>query len=85
MGEPMVDRTPSDHDVFLEMASEFPVRTGLYTFGLPVFGLLQLVNGFVHDGPLVFIGLFTALFVVFSVILTRYHLSVYRRKKVTRW
>ena len=73
-----------DSDAFLQMASEFPVRTGLYTFGLPVFALLQLINGYVHEGPLVFIALFTALVVAVSVKLTQYHVAVYRRKKLTR-
>ena len=78
----MDDGITDDHDVFFQMASEFPVRTGIYTFGLPVFALLQLINGFVHDGPLDFIGLFGVLVVAFSVILTQYHLAVYRRKKL---
>ena len=67
------------------MANEFPVRTGIYTFGLPVFALLQLINGYVHEGSLLFIGLFAALVVAFSVILTQYHVAVYRRKNVTQW
>lgn len=81
----MSNGVTDDYDEFLQMASDFPVRTGLYTFGLPVFALLQLINGFVHDGSLVFIGLFAALVVAFSVVLTRYHVAIYRRKKFTRW
>ncbi|NEU56913.1 hypothetical protein [Halorussus sp. MSC15.2] len=74
-----------DQDVFLQMASEFPVRTGIYTFGLPVFALLQLINGFVHEGSLGYIGLFAVLMVAFSVKLTLYQIAVYRRQKVANW
>lgn len=81
----MDDGVTDDHDAFFQMASDFPVRTGIYSFGLPAFALLQLVNGFLHDGSLVFIGLFAALVVAFSAILTQYHVAVYRRKKATRW
>lgn len=81
----MTDGVTDDHDAFVQMASEFPVRTGIYTFGLPVFALLQLINGFVHGGSLVFIALFGALVVAFSAILTQYHVAAYRRKKITRW
>lgn len=71
-----------DYDAFCRMASEFPVRTGIFTFGLPVFALLQLINGFVHDGSLAYIGLFAVLLVVFSVKLTQYHVAMYRRQKL---
>ena len=81
----MTDGVTDGHNAFVEMAREFPLRTGIYTFGLPVFALLQLINGVVHDGPLVHIGLFGVLVVAFSVMLTRYHLAIYRRKKVTKW
>ena len=80
----MDDVTTDDRSVFFKMASEFPVRTGIYTFGLPVFALLQLINGYVHEGSLVYIGLFAALAVALSVMLTRYHVAIYRRKKVTQ-
>lgn len=78
------DSAANDRDAFVQMASEFPVRTVIYTFGLPVFGLLQLINGLVHDGSVVYIGLFAALLVVFSVMLTQYHVAIYRRKKLNR-
>ncbi|MFC4550536.1 MULTISPECIES: hypothetical protein [Halorussus] len=81
----MNDGTTDDGTMFFEMAREFPVRTGVYTFSLPVFALLQFLNGFVHEGPLAYIGLFGVLVVVFSVMLTRYHVSVYRREKFGEW
>lgn len=85
MGDNTADGATDDRSAFFRMASEFPVRTCIYTFGLPVFALLQLINGLVHDGPLVFIGFFGVLVVALSVILTRYHVAVYRRKKVAGW
>lgn len=81
----MDDGVTDDHDAFLQMAIEFPIRTSLYTFGLPVFALLQMINGFVHGGSLTFIGFFAVLAVAFSVILTRYHVAIYRRRKFTKW
>ncbi|WP_435181532.1 hypothetical protein [Halorussus sp. AFM4] len=80
----MDDGAVDDRDAFLRMAREFPVRTGIYSFGLPVFGLLQLINGYVHDGALLYVGLFAVAAVALSVVLTRYHVAVYRRKRVTR-
>ncbi len=80
----MSNGTTTDRDAFVRMASEFPLRTVIYTFGLPVFGLLQFVNGLVHDGSVVAIALFAAMLVVFSVVLTRYHVAIYRRRKLTQ-
>lgn len=68
---------------FFAMARDFPVRTGIYTFGLPVFAALQLLNAFVFDGSMLIIGAFAALMVAASVQLTRYQIATYRRKKVT--
>lgn len=73
-----------DTVAFLRMAREFPLRTAIYTFGLPLFGVLQLINGVAHGGSLLFIGAFVTLAVVHSVLLTHYHVSVYRRKRLTR-
>jgi hypothetical protein len=80
----MENGVTDDYDAFLQMANEFPVRTSIFTFGPPVFGLLQLINGLVHDGSLLFIGLFAVVAVALSVILTQYHVAVYRRQKF-RW
>ena len=74
-----------DTDLFFRMAYEFPVRTTIFTFGLPAFGLLQLLNGFVHEGSLIYIGVFSALAVALSVVLTQYHMAVYRRRRVADW
>ena len=81
----MDDGAVDEQDAFFRMAREFPVRTGIYTFGPPVFALLQLINGYVHQGALLYVGLFAALAVALSVALTRYHVAVYRRKRIARW
>ena len=82
----MIDETAGEMDAFVRMAREFPMRTGIYTFGLPAFALLQLMNGYVHGGSLAFIGLFSAFSVACSVLLTRYQVAVYRRRLVgERW
>lgn len=73
-------------DVLFRMAREFPVRTGIFTFGLPLFALLQVVNGIVYGGSIPLIGLFAALIVAYSVQLTNYHVASYRRQKLSkRW
>ncbi|WP_139172787.1 hypothetical protein [Halopelagius longus] len=78
------NRSADEAEAFLEMAREFPARTAIFTFGLPVFSALQFVNGVVHDGSLPYIAAFGAVAVAFSVILTRYHVAAYRRKKLDR-
>jgi len=82
----MDDELADDRDAFVRMAREFPVRTVIFTFGLPAFATLQLINGLVHEGSVAFIGLFAVLAVAYSVVLTRYHLAAYRRDRlVTEW
>lgn len=78
----MSNTEPDTLAAFVRMAREFPVRTAIFSLGLPVFACLQVVNGLVHDGSLVFIGLFASLLVAYSVQITRYHVAVYRRKQL---
>ena len=80
----MAGETPDELDAFCRMAREFPVRTGIFTFGLPAFALLQVVNGLVNDGSLPFVALFAALTVGYSLHVTRYHVAAYRREALTR-
>lgn len=80
----MVESRSDDRNTFVRMAREYPLRTCIYTFGLPLFGLLQLVNGVVHGGALLYIGLFCAAALCCSVLLTRYHVAIYRRERLTR-
>lgn len=82
----MDEEGTDDRDAFIRMAREFPVRTGIFTFGLPLFALFQLINGVVYEGWLLGIGAFAVLMVACSVQLTRYHLAAYRRQQlVQRW
>jgi len=80
----MNDTLASEMDAFLRMAREFPIRTSLFTFGLPLFALLQLLNGVVHGGSMLFIAAFTVLAVACSVLLTQYQLAVYRGRRLSR-
>lgn len=80
----MDDATLTDVDAFFRMAREFPVRTGIFTFGLPVFAFLQLLNGVINGGSLAFIAGFAVLAVACSLLLTQYQLAVYRRRRLTR-
>lgn len=73
-----------ERNAFVRMAREYPVRTCIYSFGLPLFGLAQLVNGYVHGGSLLYISLFCVTALVCSVLLTRYQIATFRRKRLTR-
>jgi len=80
-----MDDTHTDElNVFLRMARTFPVRTVIFTFGLPAFAILQVTLGIVYGGSLPVIGLFAAVAVAFSIQLTRWQVATYRRKQVTR-
>jgi hypothetical protein len=78
----MTEDLPDDGAAFLAMAREFPLRTCLFTFGLPAFALLQLLNGLYYDGVLPYVALLAAMAVALSVVLTRYQLATYRRKQL---
>lgn len=80
----MNDTLAGEVDAFIRMAREFPVRTGLLTFSLPVFALLQLLNGVLHGGSLPFIGGFVVLAIACSVLLAQYQLVVYRKQRLSR-
>ncbi|MWV64921.1 hypothetical protein GRS48_08835 [Halorubrum sp. JWXQ-INN 858] len=79
----MDDNTASELDTFVRMARESPVRTGLLTFSLPLFALLQLLNGVLHGGSLLFIGSFLVLAIACSVLLAQYQLAIYRRQRLS--
>lgn len=80
----MDDTVAAEMDAFVRMAREFPVRTGLFTFSLPLFALLQLLNGVLHGGSLLFIGGFVLLTIACSVLLAQYQLAVYRKRRLSR-
>lgn len=80
----MSEKRTNRIDVLFKMAREFPVRTGIFTVGLPLVALFQLVNGIVYGGSLPLIGLFAALLFVYSIQLTNYHVASYRRQKLSQ-
>lgn len=67
-------------DLFVRMARTYPVRTLIFTFGLPLFGLAQLITGVVTGSALLPVVLFFGLAVTFSLILTRYQIAVFGRR-----
>ena len=80
----MDDNTTADTSDFVQMAREFPLRTAIFTFGLPAFALVQLCNGLVHGGSLLFIGAFAVVATVCAVLLAQYQVAVYRRERTGR-
>ena len=72
----------SDNVTFWEMYRELPVRTTVATV-VPIFlGIAQLLNGYVHDVPIVRIAGFTAGMVIAAVLVTQFHLVQYHRRKL---
>lgn len=72
-----------DWTLFLEMVRAYPVRTLIFTFGLPIFALVQLLNGYVNEAQVGIIAGFALLVLAYTVTLTRYQLAVYRRRLLT--
>ncbi|RXK49117.1 hypothetical protein [Halorientalis pallida] len=79
----MTEDLSDDRDAFLAMARAFPLRTCLFTLGLPAFALLQVSGGLLTGGPIAFGVLLALLAVGLSVVVTRYHVARYRRQRVT--
>jgi hypothetical protein len=73
-----------DGQTFSRMAREFPVRTGLFTFGPLVLALILLANSHIHDGSLLYTIAFAVLLVAYSVQITRYHLATFQRTTLSR-
>jgi hypothetical protein len=72
----------SDNVTFWEMYRELPVRTTVATV-VPLFlGIAQLLNGVVHDVPIVRILGFTVGMVIAAVLVTQFHLVQYHRRKL---
>ncbi|WP_137286285.1 hypothetical protein [Halorussus salinisoli] len=72
----------TDNSSFWEMYRDLPVRTTVATV-VPVFlGLAQLLNGYVHDVPIVEIAGFTAGMVIAAVLVTQHHLVQYHRRNL---
>lgn len=60
-----------------------PLRTAVFTLGPLAIGLAQLINASVHGTGFPAFAAIAALMVVFSVVVTRYHLSVFRRRSLS--
>lgn len=71
-----------DSATFVEMAGEFPVRTGVFTFVPLLFTLLQIVN-YVHGGSLLLTGGFSLAVLVYTVLVHQYHLAAFQRAKLS--
>ena len=73
-----------DPSALLEMVRYAPVRTAIFSVGPPLWGLLQLVNAYVHHGSLLYVAAFAAAMTAVSVLITRYHLASFRRTALSR-
>lgn len=76
----MTDDPTAGRGTFRQMAREFPLRTGVFAVVLPLLGVLQLVNGYVHGAALPYAAGFALLVVAVSAYTTRCHLAAYRRR-----
>lgn len=72
-----------DQPSFARMCRAFPVRTGLFTVGPLVIGLAQLLNAVVHGSAVLPVAAVAAAMGAFSVLITSYHLSAFRRRRLT--
>ena len=77
---------PGGASLFVEMARYAPLRTAIFSVGPPLWGLFQLVNAYLHDGVLLYVGAFAVAMIAFSVLVTRYHAATFRRTLLSeRW
>jgi hypothetical protein len=74
--------TGGNKTTFLEMAGEFPVRTGVFTLVPLLFTMLQLVN-YAHGGSLLLTGGFSLAVLVYTVLVHQYHLAAFQRAKLS--
>ena len=68
----------SDVDYLHRMVRAHPLRTGLFSVGPILFGLIQMVNSYVNDGSVLFAAFFLAVMAAFAAMATRYHVVSYR-------
>lgn len=69
---------------FVRMCRTFPLRTALFTLGPVAIGIAQIWNAALHDSNLWGVTAVAAVMVVFSVLVTNYHLASFRRQTLTR-
>jgi len=72
-----------DRDSFGTMCRTFPVRTGLFSVGPILIGLLLLANGYVNGGSLAYAGALFLVTAAFAVLVTRLHLASFRVRRVS--
>jgi hypothetical protein len=65
------------------MCRTFPLRTGLFTVGPVAVGVAQLLNVALHGNALWAAVAATAIMCAFSVLITSYHLTRFRRRALT--
>lgn len=72
-----------DQPSFAHMCRAFPVRTGLFTLGPLAVAAAQLVNASVNGGSLLAVVAVAAVTCAFSLLVTRFHLAAFRRRRVS--
>lgn len=72
-------------DYLGKMARSHPVRTGLFSAGPVLFGLLVFVNSYLNDGSLVFAAAFLGVMGMFAAMATRYHLVSFRVSQLNKY
>ncbi|MFC7143021.1 hypothetical protein ACFQMA_25310 [Halosimplex aquaticum] len=73
-----------DRPSFEEMCRAFPIRTGLFTFGPLAVGAAQSLNAVAHGTNLWLVAIIAIATVVYSVLVTNYHLASFRRRTICR-
>lgn len=61
-----------------------PARACLHTLAPLLVAAAQLTNGYLHGGSLLYPALFGAVMVVFSALVTRYHMLELRTARLER-
>jgi hypothetical protein len=74
----------TDEVSFWEMYRELPVRTTLASVVPVLLGLAQMVNGYVHEVALARTGVFAVVMTFAAVLVTRYHLVEFYRRRLQR-
>lgn len=76
------DMLDTEEVALLEMFRCLPVRSSLFTVGPFVLAIAQLANSAFNGLPLTYSGVFAAVMVGYSVLITRYHLTEFRLRKL---
>ena len=74
----------TDKVSFWEMYRELPVRTTLASVVPVLLGFAQMVDGYVHGVALTRTGVFAVVMTLAAVLVTRYHLVEFYRRRLQR-